>query len=122
MAMFETESIKRYLKTYSNEALAALEAHAEDGKLSFHSCCCLVGARNADHPLQTAGQFGNHYHKLGRSDELKLTAELEFLRLGDGDAERRDRVLPLIRAEAERRGRKIPPQARERVDNVLQYQ
>ncbi|MCI0526562.1 MAG: hypothetical protein L0Y56_03795, partial [Nitrospira sp.] len=37
---------------YSDEKLAALLAHARDGKLAYHSCCCFIGIATADHALR----------------------------------------------------------------------
>ena len=98
-----TKAIKLYLQRYLDAPLVALLEHAKDGNLSFHSCCCLVGALNADHALKPMGIWSDHYNQLGRSDELKLAAEIEFKDLGDSDAERRQCIIPLIHAEIERR-------------------
>ena len=37
---------------YTDHQLAALLAHAEDGKLVHYSCCCLIGIPTADHALK----------------------------------------------------------------------
>ena len=37
---------------YTDEKLAALLAPAEDGKLSYVSCCCLIGVPTAGHALR----------------------------------------------------------------------
>lgn len=116
----KTEAIERYLREqYSDEKLAALLAHAEDGKLAYRSCCCLVGAVNADHPLvgkieerdwgfdssivhlaiarrlEGAYEAENEFHNLG--------VDIDCLVNGNPDAQRRSAVIPLIRAEIARR-------------------
>src|SRR5258708_22634376 len=48
-----TANIVQFLQTaYTDENLAALLAHAQDEKLSFFSCCCLIGVTNAPHALR----------------------------------------------------------------------
>ena len=111
----EYPAIREYLKLYPDDRLAALLAHAEDGKLAYHSCCCLVGAINADHALcgYLAGFFvGTHYViAKAKHHPLPDEAEHEFHRMGmqynavllDPDAIRREMIIPLIREEMARR-------------------
>lgn len=98
-----SEAIKNFLQTaYSDEKLAALLAHAEDGKLAYYSCCCFIGAATADHPLQGKNEIPDDSHT---SDLLPYAneAETEYVRLGNDDAERRAKLIPMIRAEMTRR-------------------
>lgn len=117
-----TENIVKFLQTaYSDEKLAALLAHAQDGKLAYNSCCCFIGVPNAIHALQperySMDYFGgldghleerlpSHFH----NDPLMNAAEMEFGTLGFTDELRRERIMPLILAEMERREllRKLP--------------
>lgn len=60
--------IRQFMREhYSDERLCALLAHARDGKLAYGSCCCFVGAANADHPLQGSNYLqisaDSHYHR-----------------------------------------------------------
>lgn len=107
-----TENIQRFLQTaFTDERLTALLAHAENGSLSFTSCCCLVGSARSDHALMSAGQYCDNYGHLHEARRLPFAdaAEDEFNLLGcadDGrrfDALRRERIIPLIRDEITRR-------------------
>jgi hypothetical protein len=109
-----TENIEKFLATaYSDEQLAALLAHAQDGKLSYRSCCCLIGVVTADHALKgeypkvfagwADGASIHHIFEARNQWEFAPQAESEFARLGRDDAERRERLIPLIYAEMERR-------------------
>lgn len=63
-----SENIKLFLQQYyTDEQLAALLAHCQDGKFSFHSCCCLIGIPTADHALVgecNGGIADTHYWKM----------------------------------------------------------
>lgn len=97
-------------KYYTDERLSWLLAHAESGALSFWSCCCFIGIPSSDHALRGEiegfkGQIGTHYDTMRRGymwDEAGI-AERAYRSLGDTDAERRAKLIPLIRAEMERR-------------------
>lgn len=97
-----TKAIEQFLQTaYTDEKLAALLAHAQDGKLAWFSCCCLVGAANATHALRGQGMLdGGHYSALSSKDTMAV--ELEFLSIGN-DEKRRAVIIPLILAEMDRR-------------------
>ena len=113
--------IRAWLRLFPDDRLAALLAHAQDGKLAYNSCCCLVGALTADHPLQKSAQQCNHWdpaNHLFRARQIPraLRAETAFNALGCGqekrrfgrpqygdDALRRRRLIPMIRAEMRRR-------------------
>lgn len=105
-----TENIEKFLQTaYTDEKLAALLAHAQDGKLAYQSCCCLIGVPSATHALQGTlmmaeqpENFCAHY-ALKHFSTLEKQAETEFLRIGIDDAARRKALIPLIYAEMERR-------------------
>jgi hypothetical protein len=107
-----TANIEKFLETaYDDQKLAALLAHAQDGKLGYASCCCLRAIPTATHALQEApglsslsarGVDVRHYYA---SEYLPyaVKAEVEFRDLGRSDAERCERIQPLILAEMERR-------------------
>lgn len=114
------EIIKKFLKpppegAYTDEKLAALLAHAEDGKLTHHSCCCLAGIPTADHALRGRDELGNPmswtHGAYQPETAVKKTASLAFNFLaGDDvmgsaerDADRRAKLIPLIREEMKRR-------------------
>jgi hypothetical protein len=103
-----TYNIVKFLETLSSEQLATLRAHCEDGKLAYYSCCCLIGAPNADHALTGVGEYcGNQYEApahivAARELPFARLAEDEFRLLGS-DEERRAILLPLIFAEQESR-------------------
>jgi hypothetical protein len=106
----QTMAIEQFLREqYSDEKLAALLAHAEDGKLSFGSCCCFIGVATANHALQ-----GSNFREvwatpaishlsLARRLPYGSEAEDEFGDLGRDNQERREAIIPLIRAEIARR-------------------
>jgi hypothetical protein len=106
----QTMAIEQFLREqYSDEKLAALLAHAEDGKLSFGSCCCFIGVATATHALQgynyieAYGTSLEDHLKLARKLPFAHDAEDEFLALGGRDRERQKAIIPLIRAEIARR-------------------
>lgn len=101
-----TKAIENFLQTaYTDERLAMLLAHAQDGKLSYRSCSCLIGAVICDHALHGANcACGNGCHNTARARiEGADEAEDEFGALGFNDAERRTKLIPLILAEIQRR-------------------
>lgn len=112
------KNIRKFLQVnYSDEKLAALLAHAQDGRLSFSSCCCLIGVATADHALrghwhQQQGMQAcdqPHYKKAINLD-FAFLAESEFKHMTDGDIydpasdeQRRQRIIPIILEEMKRR-------------------
>jgi hypothetical protein len=106
-----TDAIKQFLReAYTDEKLAALKAHTEDGKLSYKSCCCFIGCATRNGALYTENQYGlsiNNHDSEHYFEAVKLScgviAELEYCHLGDSDAERREHLLPLINEEIARR-------------------
>ncbi len=109
-----TTNIINYLQTaYTDEGLSALKAHTEDGKLSYLSCCCFIGAATANHALQEklttmeAGQAlaldGSHLSKARHQNIYGKRAEKEFYLLAVTDEERRAKLLPLVEDEIKRR-------------------
>lgn len=103
------EYISRFLETnYSDEQLAALLAHAERGRLSYNSCCCLVGIPLATHALRGEHEYdfdGEAHLERGRELPWAKEAESEFAMLGP-DRTRGRILMPLVLAEMERRERK----------------
>lgn len=105
-------------KHYTDEKLAALLAHAEDEKLSYFSCCCFIGVSTADHALRCFGEYvgsinnsgEDHYDTAYRTNDGDL-ADIAYCNLAatdeeddlKADAERRERIIPLIKAEMNRR-------------------
>lgn len=99
---------------YTDEKLAALLAHAEDGRLSYHSCCCLRGLPTAKHALRGTDLHGSpldHGDDVVRSPEY-LRADEAYWLLGDpelgrifseADERRRAKLIPLIKSEMSRR-------------------
>lgn len=108
------EAIKHFLKppdeggAYTPERLAMLLAHACEGKLAYHSCCCFAGVPTAHHALQEdmeCEQIASLYQEgHERSDHSQLQAmSSAFFYLGEEDAERRAKLIPLIHEEIQRR-------------------
>lgn len=116
------QAIRAFLGTeaWTEEKLCALLAHAED-KLSYWSCCCLIGIATADHALQPnrncAGYIGAYAAHLLEARRLPPASEAEkafcalsdlrdydgMLRVDEFDAQRRRIIRPIIRAELRRR-------------------
>lgn len=112
------QALRNFLQRhYSDERLAMLLAHAQSGKLSFHSCCCFVGVATAKHALYgMASMIGYsesvHYLEathLSGAQEAELAYkglcgfELSLLNADYADAKRRRLIIPIIRAEIKRR-------------------
>lgn len=113
-------AIRAFLQTdaWTEEKLCALLAHAQD-KLSYWSCCCLVGSVNAPHALKgviCGGLDSVEDHTFeARALPGADTAEEGFYNLpvvfdlcpssDDGDTYRRLILVPIIRAELRRRSR-----------------
>jgi hypothetical protein len=117
-----TENIVKYLQcAYTDQKLFELLAHCQDGKLSFSSCCCFIGIPTADHPLRGAAWPAGGHYLVASKLALELTgqaryasnAEAEFKQLGESDPERREKLLPLIEAEIERRSAAVTIDAEE---------
>jgi hypothetical protein len=93
---------------YTDERLAMLLAHAQQGKLRYMSCCCFIGITTANHPLQEGISYadGEHFYRL-RNNYGYVTAEIAFQKCAPGrsDEERRRILIPMIRAEMRRRDR-----------------
>lgn len=92
---------------YSDERLAMLLAHAEDGNLAFWSCCCFIGVATADHALRPAAYKTGihpgaepHYRK---AKELPGATEAERAFLEIGGSSGLSKLIPIIKAEIERR-------------------
>ncbi len=97
------KAIKKFMQDhYTDERLAALLAHAQDGKLCYASCCCFIGVVTANHPLKSDIQDSYHY-QVSRKLRGAFVAEAEFCSLGKDNAGRRAALIPLIVEEMERR-------------------
>lgn len=107
--MSNEEIISDFMRQhYTDEKLVALLAHAEDGKLSFLSCCCFAGVPSAVHAL--AGANDNYLDMEGHNAAMEealpwFQMSDTYEALGPDDSQRRGRLVPLIRAEIERRER-----------------
>ena len=106
---------------YTDEKLAQLLAHAQDGKLDYSSCCCFIGVATANHTLGTGDDFGSDRGGMGHYIEAKrlsgaALAEKAFAYLWESNywdsknrecrtlRQRRNAILiPMIRAEQKRR-------------------
>jgi hypothetical protein len=109
------ELIRAHLrKNFTNQVLADLLAHTQDGKLSYCSCCCLRGFYTADHPYmgENSHWFGGHY--MLANDPAAVNAAPAYSELGGGqrfkdltgaDNLRRRILIPMILAEMRRRDR-----------------
>jgi len=111
-------AVRQFLRTaYSDERLAWLLAHAQSGKLSYQSCCCLIGVPTADHSLcgkvDLSKSTPRHY-ELARMLPGAKEAEMAFWELGyvggsrlhkSSDDLRRRRLIPMIRAVIRARDR-----------------
>ena len=104
---------------YTDQRLAALLAHAQDGKLIYNSCCCFIGIATAEHALASKippddlSFFPNpHHYHMARELEGAVEAEREFLRLAANKTEdeerneqRRTALIPMILEEMDRRAK-----------------
>lgn len=113
-------TLRNYLKRYPADRLAALLAHAQEGKLSFLSCCCFIGVETADHALEGKhpGFVAVRPH-LHRAREIPGAREAEaaYCTLGaigpgaagdwTNDGYRRKIIIPMVRAEFRRRDREV---------------
>lgn len=115
--------IREYLRLrYTDNDLVKALDHARTGLLSFNSCCCFVGLRNADHPrgvlmgeMPLAEVIHSHY-ALSKSDPIDSNAEIAFKYLGDrycgllgpqNNPIRRRILIPMLLAEIRRRAKEI---------------
>lgn len=72
-------------KHYTDERLAQLLAHAQDGKLSYWSCCCFIGIPTAVHSGgQLVDETKSHLNKKKLYPDFYLTlGEWEARDLGN---------------------------------------
>lgn len=114
--MTDEEVLSDYMQRYYGDcALAALLCHAEDGRLAFMSCCCFIGV-----PLAVASGAALHGASCGRlhrdferdyatvardsnADADSAEDAFCFFFLAESDAERRAKLIPLIKQEFQRR-------------------
>lgn len=117
------QAIRAFMQAnYSDERLAMLLAHAQEGKLAFDSCCCFIGIPSAPHALASNGERAQpeptHHRVYGNLLRGAREAEKAFNYLGVGkswsyslmDAKRRRILIPMIRAEMRRRERLVKEQ------------
>ncbi len=104
------------VKNYTDEKLAALLAHAQDGKLAYVSCCCFIGIPTADHPLKGVewNYNGTHYTKaaetMGTMAGLAYSGLSNDIDYAEKEISRRRILIPMIRAEMKRRARLVTAQ------------
>jgi len=109
-------AVRSFLRTaYTDERLVWLLTHARRGKLSYRSCCCLVGVATADHPLRgkvPTGELEHSHYGLAKTFLGAHEADLAYYYLGhigrpgvlsSPDRLRRRRLIPIVRAELRRR-------------------
>src|SRR6185369_7170514 len=79
---YRTENLQNYFRTaYSYQDLVDVLAHAEDGKLSYTSCSCIVAAPTANHGLLGVGEYCElrlEHLEAARALPYALAAEEEF--------------------------------------------
>jgi hypothetical protein len=103
--------IRNFLREhYTDEKLVMLLAHAQSGKLSFHSCCCFIGIPTADHALQGKNVIGYESHyKISEMLSGAGRAEEAYARLdypiATDEERRRRRLISIVKAEIRRRDR-----------------
>ena len=108
--------LRAYLRRYPLDRLCMLLAHAQADKLAFWSCCCLIGVETAGHALRAEeqGAFADpeHYrraldipgaHEAEQAYNYLSLGKCGFYHAEGGDAMRRRRIIPMIRAELRRR-------------------
>lgn len=108
-------AIRVFLRTaYTDERLVWLLGHAKSGRLSYNSCCCLVGAATANHALQgrvAARELPHSHYALAKLMLGASAAEYAYRELGligpgrscSVDEARRRRLIPMLKAELRRR-------------------
>jgi len=115
------KGIRAFFPNYTTEGLTAYLAHAQDGKVFYSSCCCLIGGATADHALQGRCDTNNYAHyQVAKTLAGADRAEAAFFDLGrpnykhplgaDGlkdDAQRRRVLIPMIKAELRRRAMRV---------------
>lgn len=108
--MTRTQELKQPIRAfmrehYTDERLAQLLAHAQEGKLAYYSCCCFIGVATANHALRLKDVRVHHNEHYERAQLLSGSrdAEYAFLLIGHTDAQRRRLLIPMIRAEMKRR-------------------
>lgn len=114
------QTIRGFIRQqYTDERLAQILAHAQDGKLNYSSCCCLIGIVTADHALESRDRCetlnyntGDHFDKAYAIPNSR-EAEQAFRDIApqtpeqpyDRNALRRRIVIPMVRAEMKRRSK-----------------
>lgn len=110
------QPIRQWLALFPEQRLVDLLAHAQDGKLSFYSCCCLIGMLNAKgrlrgrdrEPEVLDGHEMNHhltmrsgYPEAERAEDAYLSIGIIATRQSDEESESRRRriLIPMIRSE-----------------------
>src|SRR5947209_18234315 len=121
------KAIRAFFPNYTTERLVAYLAHAQDGKVFYSSCCCLIGGATADHALQSRCDTNDYGHyQLAKNLPGADQAEAAFFDLGrpdykhpigmDGmkdEAQRRRVLIPMIKAELRRRAKQTEATANE---------
>ena len=119
--------IRRFMQEqYSDERLAMLLAHAQEGKLAFYSCCCFAGIPSAIHSLR--GREDRDFAGHAALDFLASDAYATLAMAGNkpivwngeiDDAKRRRILIPMIRAEQLRRERLASERAKKLLAEAL---
>jgi hypothetical protein len=113
------QAIRSFMREhYTDERLAMLLAHAQEGRLSYLSCCCFIGTTTARHPLRDGRSMilgtrlrsrfdvvrPKHYNEAQKLSGA-YEAETAFLEIAYSDVARRRILIPMVRAEMRRRDR-----------------
>jgi len=104
------QAIRAFLRERPTEKIAAQLAHAQDGKLSFWSCCCFVWfyTNSGNHQYEDARGYSEKHEAPSRRHFSWRGAESAYFSLGVVDRERRRRIIPILKAELRRRERMAP--------------
>lgn len=107
------QPMRAWLHQYSDERLAALQAHAQSGRLSYFCCCCFVGSLTATHPLTTDGNlranYGYEHLAEARRRPGAEAAEASFALIATNDPARCRIVAAMCKAEFKRRDKERRP-------------
>ena len=113
--MTEQQKRKQHIRAfmqahYTDERLAQLLAHAQDGKLAYCSCCCLIGIPTANHALRGECDYRNYLGHDSPHNSLSGDASSAYANIALGEDSIRRRILiPMIRAEMKRRAALAAP-------------
>lgn len=119
--------LRKFLQEqYGDEELAILLAHAQEGNLRYHSCCCFIGVATitqANHAVGKKPPENDPFEPLAMANHYSLACSLPNAKEAEdafynliyprllysdwerGDAFRRRIIIPMVKAEIRRRDR-----------------